>query len=91
VSWFFGDGARGVADSPMHSFKKPGVYGVGALVTYAVRFRFVGATEWIHDPRGIQLETNVLRFSVSESAPVAKKGRPLLVLFTCFGSQRKGC
>jgi hypothetical protein len=91
VSWFFGDGARGVADSPSHVFMAPGVYGVGALVTYAVRFQFVGATEWIHDPRGIQLETNVLRFSVSEPSPAGKNGRPLLVLFTCFGSQRKGC
>ena len=91
VNWFFGDGTRGVGDSPSHSFGAPGVYGIGASVTYAVRFRFVGATKWIHDPRGIKLPTNVLRFSVSEPPPTAENGRPLLVLFNCFGSQRKGC
>jgi hypothetical protein len=91
VSWFFGDGARGVADSPSHFFKTPGVFGVGATVTYAVRFQFVGATEWIHDPRSIELETNVLRFTVSTDVANVSKGRPLLVLYDCFGSQRKGC
>jgi len=91
TSWDFGDGARGVATNPTHNFKAVGTYRVRALVYYAVKFRFVGTTRWVLDPRGIALSTNALTFKVTKTAPAPSTGKPLLVLFDCFGSQRKGC
>ncbi len=91
TSWNFGDGARGVALNPAHKFKSPGTFRVQALVYYGVKFRFVGTTRWILDPRGISLQTNFITFKVSVEPPKPSMGQALLVLFDCFGSQRKGC
>ncbi len=91
TSWDFGDGTKGVAATPVHNFKAAGTFRVRALVYFAVKFRFVGSTRWILDPRGIALQTNYLTFKVSESLVKPKAGKLLLVLFDCFGSQRKGC
>ena len=91
TSWSFGDRAKGIAVTGRHSFRSPGLFSVQALVDYSVKFRFVGSTLWINDPRGITLPTNPLAFRVRRASVKPKVGKPLLVLFDCLGIQRLGC
>lgn len=91
TTWSFGDGRKSYATRPTHSFRSPGLFTVRAMVSYSVRFRFVGTTTWLVDPRGINLQTNPLAFRVKKPDPKPKAGRPLLVLFDCQNIQRHGC
>jgi hypothetical protein len=91
TTWSFGDGRKSYATRPTHSFLSPGLFTVRAMVSYSVRFRFVGTTTWLVDPRGINLQTNPLAFRVKKPDPKPKAGRPLLVLFDCQNIQRHGC
>ena len=91
TTWNFGDGARAWVPRPTHSFAGAGTYRVFALVTFAVKFRFVGTTRWFSDPRGITIQTNALTFRVTSVKPPAKPSRRVLVLFDCLASARLGC
>ena len=91
VSWSFGDGRKSFADRPTHTFRSAGLFTARAVVSYSVKFRFVGTTTWLVDPRGINLQTNPLAFRVRKPDPRPKVGRPLLVLYECQNIQRLGC
>lgn len=91
TTWTFGDGRRSYATRPSHTFRSVGLFAVRAVVNYSVKFRFVGTTTWLADPRGISLQTNPLTFRVKKPTPKPKAGRPLLVLFDCLAFQRLGC
>lgn len=89
--WSFGDGRRSSIVRPTHSFSSPGSYSARAVVSYSVKFKFVGTTRWITDPRGISLQTNPLVFRVRRADTKPSAGKPLLVLFNCQPVQRLGC
>ena len=89
--WHFGDGGRTSTPRPSHAFFAAGTFKVYAVVTYAVKFRFVGTTRWFSDPRGIAIKTNALRFRVSQKPSIRQAGKPLLVLYDCLGGFRIGC
>lgn len=91
ATWTFGDGRKSYATRPSHTFRSVGLFTVRAVVNYSVKFRFVGTTTWLADPRGISLQTNPLTFRVKKPTPKPKYGRPLLVLFDCLTIQRLGC
>jgi hypothetical protein len=89
--WTFGDGAHGWVPRASHSFSRSGTFKVSALVTFGVRFRFVGTTRWFSDPRGISIKTNTLTFRVGDKPPPSANRKPVLVLFDCMGVWRLGC
>ena len=89
--WDFGDGQKLIAPAAVHAFALPGRFSVRARVTFGVKFRFVGTTKWINDPRGILLQTNSLGFRVPISPPVQVAKTPRLVFFDCQLIQRIGC
>lgn len=91
TTWSFGDGRKSYATRPTHNFRSAGLFTVRAVVSYSVKFRFVGTTTWLVDPRGINLQTNPLAFRVKKPDPKPKVGRPVLVLFDCQNIQRLGC
>jgi hypothetical protein len=91
TTWSFGDGRKSFAARPTHSYRSVGLFTVRAVVSYSVKFRFVGTTKWLVDPRGISLQTNALTFRVKKPLPKPRAGRPLLVLFDCQPIQRLGC
>ena len=91
VFWRFGDHQASVGKTVLHSFKNSGTYSVYATVSYAVKFRFIGTTKWISEPRTLSIKTNSLTFRVSNSAPKVSGGRPLLVFYDCGEIQRTGC
>lgn len=89
--WNLGDGRKSFAARPNHTFRSVGLFTVRAVVSYSVKFRFVGTTKWLVDPRGISLQTNSLTFRVKKPQPKQRAGRPLLVLYDCQPIQRLGC
>ena len=89
--WSFGDGEKRSGFRATHSFRSKGTFTVRAVVTYSVKFRFVGTTDWLIDPRGITLQTNPLIFRVRKDANKPAPGKPLLVLYDCQPIQRAGC
>ena len=91
VRWQFGDRSGAIGNDQSHSYDKAGTYLAQAVVTYAIRFRFLGSTKWINEPRNIALRTNLLRFVVSDQPLKQGSGRPYLVYFDCLSVHRAGC
>jgi hypothetical protein len=81
VTWSVSDGTSLSGLSLDHTFLKPGLYRIRASVRYAVKFRFIGGTDWIREPRRIDLKAAPVLVRVV-SSPVRSK-RPVLVYHSC--------
>jgi hypothetical protein len=91
VAWYFGGAAPMIGNSAKRGFFTTGLHNVRAKVTYSVKFRFLGGTKWIREPRTITMTTQPLSVRVSAgSAPAS--GRVILVLRDCKANSRAiGC
>lgn len=81
VKWVLSDGTVSTTRALTHAFQSPGLYRIRASVRYAVKFRFLGGTDWIKEPRTIELSAPSILVRVAAS-PVLKR-RPVLVLHNC--------
>ena len=83
IVWEFSDRWKHIGLKASHAFAKPGVHWVRVQVTYAVKYRFIGGTKWIREPRTITINSPKLAIRVSEK-PIVKGGRLLLVRHDCL-------
>jgi hypothetical protein len=81
ITWTVSDGTVLTSAALEHAFANPGLYRVRASVRYAVKFRFIGGTDWIREPRRIDLKASPVLVRVV-SSPVHSK-RPVLVYRSC--------
>jgi outer membrane biosynthesis protein TonB len=75
VSWSFGDGVSGSGLSVAHSFSATGRYTVSTQVSYAIDYRFVGTTGWVHEPQSITVSASTV-IDVQQPAVFATVPKP---------------
>lgn len=93
VSWSFSDGAQLQGSSVGHGFTEPGSYQARARVSYSVRYRLLGESDWKQVSGSITLVSNLLQVMVGNSALENNDSRvPLIVGESCQGQPEAiGC
>ena len=82
VLWLFGGSSVQAGQTISRAFATPGLHNVRVRVTYAVKFRFLGGTNWLKEPRTITLTSRPIVVRVVEKT-LAPSGRVILVRRDC--------
>jgi len=84
-AWDFGDGLTAATDQERHMWRAVGVYQVRLKVSYAVKYKIVGKSDWVKLPGLIVASSLPLTVSVGQSSQLSS---PSVVLVHWNCSQR---
>lgn len=82
ASWKFGDGAEATGSIVEHRWEAEGSYVVRLLVSYSVKYRILGRSEWVRLPGEVSALSSPLTITVG-AKPAVSSGEVRLVHWNC--------